>query len=99
MSGTSDTFSNLSLDLWRLVKDINILKYSSNFVIAKLISTFDFLFQDTTSTTSTTARSRSDLDIGDLLFEDADEILYPSSSNGAGGTSTESGIVERYLQI
>merc|ERR1719458_2258347 len=46
-----------------------------------------------TSTTTTRSRSRSDSDIGDLLFEDEDEILYPSSSNG--GASTESGIVER----
>ena len=55
-----------------------------------------FIFQDTTKATSTTttrSRSRSDSDIGDLLFEDEDEILYPSSSNG--GASTESGIVER----
>ena len=55
-----------------------------------------FNFQDTTKATSTTttrSRSRSDSDIGDLLFEDEDEILYPSSSNG--GASTESGIVER----
>jgi len=53
---------------------------------------------ETTSTTTTTSRSRSDLDIGDLLFQDADELLYPASSSGSGsggGASTESGIVER----